>query len=122
MENQNNNNENIGLGATLGEISTIRNILMGGHMQQYASQFNEIDSRFNKNEEDKNQRFQALEEEMNRRFDALNKEMNDRFDKLEALLTDNVQRLNERVEAVSTTDKADLGRLLAEVSNRLING
>jgi len=48
--------------------------------------------------------------------------MNARFDKLEALLTDNVQRLHERINTVSTTDKADLGRLLAEVSNRLING
>jgi DNA anti-recombination protein RmuC len=117
MEDQNNN-----LGATLGEISTIRNILMGGHMQQYDQTFADINARFDANDKDKDERFQALEAQMNQRFELLSKEMNDRFDKLEALLADNVQKLNERVDTVSTTDKADLGRLLAEVSNRLING
>ena len=105
-----------------GEITTIRDILMGGHINQYESQFNEIKDNFTKNNVDKDARFQALEEEMNRRFNTLQTDMNSRFDKLEALLTENVQRLNERVNTVSTSDKADLGRLLAEVSNRLING
>jgi DNA anti-recombination protein RmuC len=105
-----------------GEITTIRDILMGGHINQYESQFTEIRDNFSKNDADKDARFQALEAEMNQRFNALQTDMNSRFDKLEALLTENVQRLNERVNAVSTSDKADLGRLLAEVSNRLING
>lgn len=117
MEDQNNNP-----GPSLGEISTIRNILMGGHMQQYDKTFDDINARFDANDKDKDERFQALEAQMDQRFEALTNEMNDRFDKLEALLTDNVQKLNDRINAVSTTDKADLGRLLAEVSNRLING
>lgn len=117
-ENQNLQNNQ----PTPGEITTIRNILMGGHINQYESQFTEIRDNFSKNNADKDARFQALEEEMNRRFNTLQADMNSRFDKLEALLTENVQRLNERVNTVSTSDKADLGRLLAEVSNRLING
>jgi len=107
---------------THGEITTIRDILMGGHINQYESQFTEIRNNFTRNDADKDARFKALEEEMNQRFNTLQADMNSRFDKLEALLTENVQRLNERVNTVSTSDKADLGRLLAEVSNRLING
>ncbi len=117
MEDQNNN-----LGATLGEISTIRNILMGGQMQQYDQTFADIDNKINANAKDADERLKALEQQMNNKFEALQKEMNDRFDKLETLLTENAEKLNERINAVSTTDKTDLGLLLAEVSNRLING
>jgi len=117
MESENNNS-----GPSLGEISTIRNILMGNHMQTYDKTFADINARFDENNKDKDERFRALEYQMNKRFEALNQDLNERFDKLEALLADNVQKLNERVETVSVTDKADLGRLLAEVSNRLING
>ena len=113
MENQQNNNL---------ELSTIRDILMGGHINQYESQFNEVNDTINKNEANRDAKIKALEEQIDNRFKNLQTEMNERFDKLEALLTENVQLLNERVNTVSTTDKADLGRLLAEVSNRLING
>ncbi len=107
---------------TLGEISTIRNILMGNQMAQYKSSFEAVDDKFAATNKANDERFVALEHKMNQRFEALEVEMNNRFDKLEALLTDNVQKLNERINTVSVTDKADLGRLLAEVSNRLING
>lgn len=110
------------LGTTAGDISAIRNILMGNHMAEYTSKFKEISDTFEANDKAQDARFHKFEEEVNNRFDKMEKEMNDRFDKLEALLTENVQRLHERVNTVSTTDKADLGRLLAEVSNRLING
>lgn len=110
------------LGATLGEISTIRNILMGNHMAEYSEKFQEIANTFSANDRDKDERFKAMEADMTQRFEMMQKEMNARFDKLELLLTENVQRINEKINTVSTTDKADLGRLLAEVSNRLING
>jgi hypothetical protein len=110
------------MGPTPGEISTIRNILMGNHMAEYSSKFKEIQDTFDANDKDKDERFLKLEADMTNRFYQLEQKMNARFDKLEALLTENVQRLHERVNVVSVTDKADLGRLLAEVSNRLING
>ena len=109
-------------GPTLGEISTIRNILMGNHMAEYSTQFKEIQSKFDATNKEQEERFGKMEVDMNDRMDKIEEAMNARFDKLEALLTDNVQRLHERVNTVSGTDKADLGRLLAEVSNRLING
>ena len=109
-------------GPTAGEISTIRNILMGNHMAEYSTQFKDIQDTFDASERKTEERFQKLEADVNARFNKMEEAMNSRFDKLEALLTDNVQRLHERVNTVSTTDKADLGRLLAEVSNRLING
>lgn len=110
------------LGTAAGDISAIRNILMGNHIAEYSSKFKEISETFSVNDKDKDERFQKLEAEINNRLDTMEKEMNERFEKLEALVAQNVERLHERVNAVSTTDKADLGRLLAEVSNRLVNG
>ncbi len=118
MDNPNQQNT----GPTLGEISTIRNILMGNHMAEYSTQFKGIQDQFDASNKDKEEHFQKLEADVDNRFNKMEEAMNARFDKLEALLTDNVQRLHERVNTVSSTDKADLGRLLAEVSNRLING
>lgn len=117
----------------LGEISTIREILMGGHINQYEAEFNQIKQRIADEHEDTTQRlealeqrvhtqFEALETQMNDRFSALESQMKDRFERLEAHLAAEVAQLHERISHVSKTDKADLGRMLAEVSNRLING
>lgn len=117
----------------LGEISTIREILMGGHINQYEAEFNQIKQRIAAEREATDHQRNALEQHLlteinglevriNDRLDALNQQMNDRFERLEAHLAAEVAQLHERIAQVSKTDKADLGRLLAEVSNRLING
>lgn len=117
----------------LGEISTIREILMGGHINQYEAEFNQIKQRIaNEREATDNQRtaleqhllaeINSLEARINDRLDTLTQQMNERFDSLENQVSEQVQMLQERIAHVSKTDKADLGRLLAEVSNRLING
>ena len=104
----------------LGELSTIRNILMGQQMAEYEQSFKEVNDTINEKEEDTHQKIQDLENRMNERFSNLKKDMNNRFDRLESLLMENVRQINEHIAASSTKDKADLGKLLATVSAQLI--
>ena len=114
MDNQNNG------GMNLGELSTIRNILMGQQMAEYERSFKEVNDTINQKEAERNQQIEDLENRINERFDNLDKDMKDRFDRLEAFLLENVRQINERISEVSTSDKADLGKLLAEVSVKLL--
>lgn len=112
-------NQNTG-GINLGELGTIRNILMGQQMAEYERSFSEVNDTINKKEAERNQQIEELENRMNERFANLEKDMNSRFDRLEALLMQNVKQINEHIAASSVKDKADLGKLLATVSAQLI--
>ncbi|MFT6938504.1 MAG: hypothetical protein ACJA1N_002811 [Saprospiraceae bacterium] len=114
MDNQNNG------GMNLGELSTIRNILMGQQMAEYEKSFKEVNDTIDTKEAERNEKIEELENRINERFDNLDKDMKDRFDRLEAFLLENVRQINERISEVSTSDKADLGQLLAEVSVNLL--
>ncbi len=107
-------------GMNIGELSTIRNILMGQQMAEYERSFKEVNETINQKEAATHEQIQELENRMNERFEALEQDMNSRFDRLEAFLLDNVKQLNERIIAVSTRDKVDLGKLLATMSVHLM--
>lgn len=114
-----NNNQNQGM--NLGELSTIRNILMGQQMAEYEQSFAAVNQTINEKEAVTNEKIQNLENRINERFENLEKDMNARFDRLEALLMQNVRELNEQVAAKSKNDKADLGKMLAAISQQLMN-
>ena len=107
-------------GMNLGELSTIRNILMGQQMAEYDQSFKSVSDRMDKSEASYNEKLKDFEERVNTRFNTLEQDINNRFDRLEKLLLENVNQLNTKIDNVSTTDKADLGNMLAEISKRLI--
>lgn len=113
-ENQNHS------GMNLGELSTIRNILMGQQMAEYAQTFQAMNGRMDKSEAAFNEKLKDFEERVNTRFTTLEQDINNRFDRLEKLLLENANQLHTKIDNVSTTDKADLGKMLAEVSKRLM--
>ena len=105
----------------LGELSTIRNILMGQQMNEYDSRFAEVEKLIVDSEEKSNQKLNALAEKTAQQMDALKAEMSERFDKLESLLMDNVSKLNQKMEATSRDDKHELGKFLSEVGKKLMD-
>lgn len=113
-----NNNENQGM--NLGELSTIRNILMGQQMAEYKQSFATVNQTINEKEAQTNEHIQDLKNQINERFENLERDTNARFDRLEALLMQNVREINDRIAAKSKSDKADLGRMLAAISKQLI--
>lgn len=115
----------------LGEISTIRDILMGQHIAQYSQKFEETDAerermekalqeKIDKLHQETHARIDALHQETQARIDALEKTMLTRFELLEQLLSDQVSRLDEKIQTTSVNDKAALGRMLTDIGKTLM--
>ena len=80
----------------VGEISTIRDILMGQQFSEFQKKFDEVTDKTSDLESYVNTKFDALEKDVESRVSALEKGMNDRFDQLEKLLKDNVLSLEQK--------------------------
>lgn len=114
----NNNNGNNGM---LGEISTIRNILMGDQMSQYETRFAEMQTAMEAAQSSMEKELRMTAGGTDDRLGKLEKDINARFDKLEKMLTDNVTQMNNRLDEVSNADKQQLGKMLAAMGQKLMN-
>ena len=99
------NNNPMGM---FGDMSMLREIIMGPKVIEYEQHFADIETLIQKNEEATRQRFEAFE-----------KDMNARFDRLEQLLTQNVDKINTQMKNMSKNDKANMADLLVELSKKL---
>ncbi len=113
-----NDNKTIGLG----EISTIRDILMGQQMSEYNERFKEMEASQEKSKKEVEDQIKDLDKALDKRLSTLEKDINSRFDKLEELLLGKVSELENRMDHSSVNDKKALGAMLQEVGNRLMNG
>jgi hypothetical protein len=91
-----------------GDMSMLRDIIMGPKVIEYDQHLTDVDHLIQKNDD----ATQA-------RFDALERDMNARFDKLEQILAQNVEKLSQQIQQTSKTDKAGLADLLIGVSQKL---
>lgn len=91
-----------------GDMSLLRDIIMGPKVAEYDHRFSDIEALIKKNEAATSQHFANLE-----------KEMNERFDRLEKLLLQNVETLQNQMQNMSATDKNSLADLLVELSQKL---
>lgn len=112
------NDQNQGLG--LGEISTIRNILMGQQMNQYEQQFNEMRERLEQMEAKLQEQINQTSELFQQQSEQAATDNNTRFDRLEKVLETNIAKLEKRMEKMSKDDKTRIGKLLGKVSQQLI--
>ena len=103
-----------------GEITTIRNILMGQQMQEYDGRFEGVQENMNALEAALNEKLSVLEKQTEVRFQELQNDMSERFDKLERLLANNMEELNQKVDKVTGDDRQKMGELFAEMSKRLL--
>lgn len=128
--------------AKLGEISTIRDILMGQQMSEYESRFAQLEAYLKEAEQllqqkiatlsgDSSTQLSALEEQTQQRFAKLENTINDqfnefenattnRFSQLEKLLLDNVEHLNEEIDKTSRTERQRIGKLLMDMGSQLM--
>jgi hypothetical protein len=92
-----------------GDMSLLREIIMGPKVIEYEQRFSDDEDLIRKNEESTQQR-----------FDALTKAMNERFDRFEQLLNQHVEQLDTQMKTMSKNDKAKISELLVEMSKKLI--
>ena len=104
----------------LGEISTIRDILMGRQMEEYERRFREMEAKMT-----------AMMEDLETQIDRGNNQDLDQNNRLEKSLTDHLNQLDEaigkRLEALeqalrdtSRADQARIGQLLSDMGQKLI--
>lgn len=104
----------------LGEISTIRNILMGEQMSQYETRFQEMQQALEEAQSKLGEELKATAGGADTRLNQLEKDMSARFDKLEKMLADGLAQMNDKVDKISQTDKHNLGKMLAQMSEKLM--
>lgn len=102
----------------LGEISTIRNILMGQQMSEYDRRFEDLRNSLTNLSEENHRRLETFANETEERFGALEREMSERFDLLEKLMQERFTQLEANLKATSSGDRGDLSRLLREMADK----
>lgn len=104
----------------IGEIGTIRNILMGQQMAEYATSFKALHEELATTRSELQENTKTLATSTDERFAKLEKQLDERLNKLEAMLMEHVNRLDQKLIELSKHDKQDLGQMLAEISKRLM--
>ena len=115
-----NKNQNNGTSINLGEITTIRNILMGQQMQEYDGRFDGLQEHVNVLEASLNEKINALEKRTEERLRTMNNDMAERLDKLEQLILNNSKDLDAKINKITSDDRQQMGVLFAEMSKRLL--
>ncbi len=121
---------NAGAMGMFGDMSLLREIIMGPKVIEYEQKFTDTDALIQKNEdatqalvkkinEETLAHIQKNEDSTKARFDALERDINARFDRLEQLLNQNVDKINTQMNNMSKGDKAGLADLLVELSQKL---
>ena len=105
--------------AMLGEISTIRNILMGQQMSDYERRFEDLRNSLTNLSDENHRRLERFTNETEERFGSLERQIAERFDRLEKLMTDRLTQLDEKVDRLQREDKTMLSDLLVEMSQKL---
>lgn len=104
-----------------GDISMIRNILMGQQITAWEEKFKQVDARQDKDLNDLTTALRALESSVNQRLIDLEKRVEDRFSMLEAMINDRFQKLDQKVAEADRADRQTLGQMLAEMSQKLLD-
>ncbi len=105
----------------LGDISMIRDILMGQQINEFENRFAELSNRVQQLEQDLRKSMQEQEDRSNQRFSKMTEEMNERFARVQKNLDDNTKMLDDKINRTSKTDKALIGAMLIEIGKQLVD-
>lgn len=103
-----------------GDISMIRNILMGQQIATWEEKFQQVDTRHDKELADNTAALKALEASMRQQLRDLEKRTEDRFALVEALINDRVEMLQKGIANTSQADRHALGKMLGDISQSLL--
>ncbi len=106
-------------GVNFGEISTIRNILMGQQMDDYDSRFKELKEYIERVEASLNSKLKELEQRQVAHNEEMQKTFTAKLDHLEGLLLQNIHEVKANNLESTNQERQNLAQLLAEMSDRL---
>ena len=102
-----------------GDMSLLRDIIMGPKVIEYDERFKAIRDLIDKNDKETHDLIDKNEAATNARFEALERDMNAKFERLEQILNQNVENLTKLIQETSKSDKDMLADLLIGVSQKL---
>lgn len=115
---KNNGNGNL----ELGEISTIRNILMGDEMSNVNHSIKNIESKLESMESNFSKKLTTIEKKYEERLNKMKDAYESKIKALEEELTVKSTAIEEKIIAVKNDDRKLLSDLFAQVSEQLKNG
>lgn len=104
---------------SLGEISTIRDILMGEQMVEYNARFDTLQKQLSEAEARLNQRIDNWIANQSEALQDLRAESEQRLQALEAQLEAKAGQLDQKIQAVSAADQVRLGDMLSDLGKQL---
>ena len=118
-------------GTTLGEISTIRDILMGQQIQDFETRFQSLQNEMTKLEDKLNDRIKALSKSTNNiektlikdvsgQISQLESQTEGRLNQLEQSLKDGLMDLQNKMEESDMNDRERIAKLLLDAGNNLL--
>jgi hypothetical protein len=127
---------------TVGEIGLIRNILMGQYMQEYDERFRLLEQKILSLESDLSARIASSSKESNMQLEGLEKTFDERINAteriagekiialeqhsaskvstLEKIVLNNIADLQLKMMEMSRSDRAEFGRILTELGQKII--
>lgn len=114
------NKENPKNGISIGEIGTIRNILMGDQMSAYETRFKELEEQLNASQSKMSETLKGQTSQLANDIKDLQKSMEEQIKSIQKSLEDQKRAMDEIVNN-SNTDKERLGKLLIELGNQVMN-
>lgn len=104
----------------LGEISTIRDILMGQQMSDYEQRFQEMENQMATMVEALEGQIDRLQNETNSQSNHLEKSLSSQLSSLDKALSKRLEQLENKLQQTSQKDKAKIGKMLADMGKKLM--
>ena len=117
-DNGNKNNKTAPM--NLGEISTIRDILMGSQMNEYDHRFSTLEAKIAEVTEMLEAQIDAASNKAASDTMALEKSVNDQLISLENAIGKKLDQLDSKLLQTSKKDKAKIGKMLADMGRKLM--
>lgn len=106
----------------LGEISTIRDILMGQEMSEYDRRFKAMEDRMNDIMETLEAQISSNLNQTTDQSNRLEKSFTDQLNNLDKAIGKRLDDLENKLQQTSTKDKAKIGKMLADMGKKLMEG
>lgn len=105
---------------SLGEISTIRDILMGQQMSEYDTRFKAMEERIAELTESLEAQIDQVQNETTSNNNGLEKSLTSQINSLDKALSKRLEQLENKLQQTSQKDKAKIGKMLADMGKKLM--
>lgn len=106
----------------IGEIGTIRDILMGQQMAEYEDKFELLLERLAVVEAQLEEKLNSSEEKTTNRIEELNTKVSTKFDSIEKVIEQKVTHIQTTLVEGRKSDNSKLGEMLKILGQKLIEG